>query len=224
MNDSNYRLWADILSGFLRSKKSHLGITIGELENPVKPNEMDPPLEDKETAILETPTNITQATHKTGEQNGLVEFDLLSDIKKIISNPIGIIFLSLVSIFGYIYFASYALYQLISLFYPIYCMYTILHPNSVVEEPPEKTVNLMKYFIIYGHLEAITYIFGLSILYHFKILIVSALIYLMGYQPDWLNSLYQKIIFYDTIAWNLLNAMIQRIREEAIKIKKIEKK
>jgi len=217
MNYPNYKLWNDILSGFLGSKKSHLGITIGELENPAKPNELDLPLEDKEdrgveaSNSLEIPKNIVQ------------EFDLLSDIKKIISNPIGIFFLSLVGIFGYIYFASYALYQLISLFYPIYCMYTILHPRSLNVEPPEKTIHLMKYFIIYGHLEAITYIFGLSILYHFKILIMGVLIYLMGYQPDWLNSLYQKIIFYDTIAWNLLNAMIQRIRDEAIKIKKIEK-
>lgn len=219
MNYSNYKLWIDILPEFLGSKKSHLGITIGELENPTKINEISPPPEDKEIDIP-----ISSETPESAEQKGPTEFDLLSDIKKIISNPIGILFLSLVGIFGYIYFASYVLYQLISLLYPIYCMYTILHSGSN-GEPLESggTIHLMKYFIIYGHLETITYIFGLSLLYHFKILIVCVLIYLMGYQPDWLNSLYQKIIFYDTVTWNLLNAIIQRIREEAVKIKKIEK-
>lgn len=135
-------------------------------------------------------------------------------IKISISDPLGIIVMSALSIFFYIYFANSLLCQLIGLVYPTYHMYKLIVNKKEYNPEP-----IMKYSIIYSHLEIYAYMAQMILsVYHLKLLIIMALIYMLEYQTDWLDHVYQKTILYDKIMINLMHRLLRQIREESIKI------
>lgn len=157
----------------------------------------------------------------TDVKNPLVEsIDIISTLKGYLSDPLGMMTIVFSSFILFLYFASEFICQIVGLFYPAYYLYTIMHykiPNKL-----EKLSLLLKYFIIYAHLELVSSllkIFGLY-LYHLKILITIAILYLFGYQTNALVEIYGQILFYDKILFKLMNSGINRILTEYAVIKK----
>jgi hypothetical protein len=144
---------------------------------------------------------------------------VIKEIKKAVSDPLSIIMIAFASIFSYIYFANEFMCQVLGLFYPIYYLYTLLHKKS--NNKSEKIKSVMKYFIIYGHLEflsALLKIFGFYF-YHLKILVIMCILYFVGYHQEWLALLYEKTIFYDKIASGLAQLGTNKVYTEYSNIK-----
>jgi len=124
---------------------------------------------------------------------------MLTEAKKNISDPLTIAGLISASLFIFFYFANELVYQIIGLYYPCYYLYTLIHYRHA--QKANKIKSIMKYFIIYGHMEllaCIVELFGFY-LHHPKIVIILSLLYMAGYKQLWLDNLYDKVIFYDKI-------------------------
>ena len=138
----------------------------------------------------------------------------LSNLKKSLTDPLSVIIISLFSIFVYVYFANDLICQILGLCYPAYHMYTLLQSKNkdylTIMKP------IMKYFVIYTHIEviaAIFKVFGL-IFSHLKFSLIFLIIYMTEYRLDWLDNMCDKIIYYDKIICSIL----KRIQLEFYKI------
>lgn len=150
---------------------------------------------------------------------------LLFEFKKSVTDPLGILVLAVISIITYIYFASDFLCQLIGLFYPSYYMYILL--NYRIAGKAEKIKSMMRYFIIYGHMEFVTWMFrliGFPVFHHIKILLLLGSVYMAKYRPKWLALIYQKIIFYDQVGLGLCCSSFSKISSEYGKVSSQVKK
>lgn len=147
------------------------------------------------------------------------KFVIFNELKKSASDPLSVIIVLLVSIFSYVYFANELMCQVFGLFYPIYYLYTLLHKKS--SNKAEKIRSIMRYFIIYGHLEFLSAFFRLFgfYFYHLKILIIISILYMAGYRQKWVASLYENMIFYDKIMLALLYSGANKIYLEYYRIK-----
>lgn len=170
---------------------------------------------------------------KSGKDD--LKFSFITELKKTISDPLGIIILLMVSIFTYIYFASELICQALGLFYPAYYMYTLIPcpRNGRLEsqqsrellhfKSPQKSIkikSIMKYFIIYSHLELITSLTRIVGFYftHLKILVIISILYMAGYRQDWLSDVYERILMYDKIIFNAGCSNLQKIHQEYTKM------
>lgn len=138
-------------------------------------------------------------------------------LKKSLSDPLGFIIMLFSSVIMYIYFANDFFCKIVGLIYPAYYTNYLLHVKT--EDRVRKIKSIMKYYIIYSHLEIISYIvYFMPMLYHLKIICLLLLIYTMEYRNDWLNNIYRQVIIYDQVMGNLFSAIVNRIQEESTKI------
>lgn len=163
----------------------------------------------------------------TDNKIGIGAFNLVNEIKKYISDPLGFIIVLLGSLFAYIYFAGELICQILGLFCPCYYLYTLLHFRS--SQKSKKVRSFIKYIIMYGHLEIISSILKIFGFYffHLKILIIISLLYMVGYRQEWLEKTYDTIIFYDKIMIGLFYSAINKFWNEYSNIKNnliVEKK
>lgn len=139
----------------------------------------------------------------------------------------------------YMFFANEIILYLVGLVYPAYSMFQIVsalnnhrskrkntNDKSIALKGnyAEKSISLMKYLVIYSHVEIAGKFIGFSVLpvfYHLKMIWLILLIYLSEYKYEWLDQVYQKVIFYDKVAYNIIYSIIEWIKSEA---KKVEKK
>jgi hypothetical protein len=144
-------------------------------------------------------------------------------LKKLISDPLWMVLMAVLGIIFFIYFANEFMCQLIGLYYPTYCMYTLL--NYSVDDRDRKIISIMKYFIVYNHLEVLTYLLKIiffPFVYHLKFIAIIMLIYSNEYRGDWSHSIYQNAIFYDKVILQMINSIVEWIRDESTKVKKTE--
>lgn len=138
----------------------------------------------------------------------------LSYLKKSLNDPLSIVMTSMFSVFVYVYFVNELFCQSIGLCYPTYHMYAIIETKN---NNTMSTIKLMtKYFLIYSHIEitmTVLKIFGLEFL-HAKFLLIVGLVYMTEYQLDWLDNLYNRLIYYD----KLFVLIVKKIRAECQKI------
>lgn len=147
------------------------------------------------------------------------KFLIVNEIKKFSSDPLRIIIVALISIFFYIYFANEFMCHILGLFYPLYYLYILMHYRNA--NCSEKIRSMIKYFIIYGHIDflsSLTKIVGVY-LYHLKIFVILCVLYMTGYQREWLNVCYDSVIFYDRIFLNMILTFINKIYNEYIRLK-----
>lgn len=145
-------------------------------------------------------------------------FSLLFGIKKSLADPLAILITTIIGLFIYIYFANEFMCQALGLFYPCYHTYALLHYN--IQDKADKIKSMMRYFIIYGHIEllmAIAKLFDMYF-YHLKILVILILLYMTHYRFSILDYLYQKLIFYDKILVGLFGSAILKLHIESTKI------
>ena len=156
--------------------------------------------------------------------NSRKTFNLIQTLKGYASDPLGIATMILSGILLFFYFAGELMFQAFGLFYPTYYLYTIM--NYKIQNKLEKLALLLKYFIIYAHLEFVSSIFKILGLYfsHLKIMVIVLIIYLLKYQPQLLGEIYDKILFYDKIIIRLVESGINSLWSEYLLIrKKMEK-
>lgn len=156
------------------------------------------------------------------------EDPMIDDVSTIFytkTDPLSIFILSFASIFIYIYFVSELICQVIGLFYPVYYLYTLLN-NDDTDHFVGKIQSVIKYFIIYAHLECMTMVTKLFGFYffHLKILMIISVLYMTGYQEHWLQKIYDRIIFYDKILLGLFNTSVVKIQDEYSKANNEAKK
>ncbi|XWV24612.1 hypothetical protein QJ856_gp1175 [Tupanvirus deep ocean] len=159
--------------------------------------------------------NKENASAKKSKEN----YFIINEIKKSASDPLSIIIMVIIALFSYIYFAGEFICQMLGLFYPTYYLYTLLHKRS--SNKVEKVKSIIKYFIVYGHLEflsALFSIFGFHF-YHLKILVILSILYMAGYRQIWLAGVYNKIIFYDKILIGLVQSATNKFYIEYTSVK-----
>jgi hypothetical protein len=162
-------------------------------------------------------STITKLDNKSRVQNDKILF--VNKIKKNASDPLSIIIVLIFSIFFYIYFANEFVYQVLGLFYPTYYLYTLMHYRNTNYR--EKIRSIIKYFIIYGHIEFISSLLKLVgiYFYHLKILVIICALYITGYRQEWLNSFYDNMIFYDRVILDVILTTTNKFYEEYTRIK-----
>lgn len=146
-------------------------------------------------------------------------FNLIEIIKEKISDPLSIILFAIVLSLVYLYMICDIICTSLGLFGPLYYLYTLITPFS--PENVQKFENISKYFIIFGHIELISFIFSvLGIhLYHIKFLILLMILYSMGYQSSLFNKFYDTAILYDKIFYRLILTGYIKIKKELKKTK-----
>ena len=135
-------------------------------------------------------------------------------------DPFGLLFTALICIFMYVYFANEFFCQIFGLYYPIYYLYVLLNLNQTPQQI-FKIKCVIKYFVLYGHLELISSllkIFGLYF-YHLKILVIFTLLYAIRRNQSLLDHMYVKIISYDRVAINIILSLISKCKKEFNKYK-----
>lgn len=130
-------------------------------------------------------------------------------------DPILMIFCILGCIITYVYFACEFICQILGLFIPLTWMFGILNMKTS-KEKNIKIKSLMKYFIIYGHIEFLSLVVGIigMYFYHLRILILVVMLYMSTYRDDWLGNVYGIIIFYDKVAIRMICKGWQRVTIE----------
>lgn len=110
-------------------------------------------------------------------------------------------------VIGYIYFANFIIYQIIGVFVPLYFGYQIISVKNNIKQLRA----LIKYFIIYGHIE---FLFIFLNLYHIRILMVTLLVTSFKYDIEIISEVYNKLISYDKRIISFLQIFINKISQE----------
>ncbi len=167
-------------------------------------------------------TNSNKAnTNKSKKTKSDEKLSIVKEIKKTSSDPLSIIIVVFISLFFYIYFANDFMCHLFGLFYPLYYLYTLMHYRNT--NCSEKIRSVVKYFIIYGHIEflsSLLKIVGVNF-YHLKILVIICALYMTGYRQEWLNTCYDNVIFYDRVFLGMISSTINKIYTEHVRVKTV---
>ncbi len=134
-------------------------------------------------------------------------------------DPLAVVLFLFSGIFIYIYFASEFFCQVLGLFYPIYYLYALLNmPQDIQTNIKIKLV--MKYFVMYGHLEFISSMLKIIGLYlsHMKIIVIIFLLYLVGYNKSMLDYFYDKTLCYNKLTIKLFTNISGIVKNEYSKI------
>ena len=154
-------------------------------------------------------------------------------------DPLIILFAIIFGIFCYVYFVNEFFCQIFGHFYPLYYIYVLLNDKKVKvgdgnerqlvnrrvgdgqrpngrQASASKIKTVMKYFILYGHMEFVSAILKLIGLYfsHIKFLLIIALLYMVGYNEYLLDGFYNKIILYDTVIIKLFSVFVSNVKKE----------
>jgi len=132
--------------------------------------------------------------------------------KQKLTEPFSMLVIGSVTFLSYVYMANDFACQAVGLYYPSYQMSKTL--NQVMPDKKEKLIGLLQYFIIYAHLEAISYPFKMlhiPLNGHAKFIILIYLIYLLDYRRDLLAGIYQKIRKIDNTALTYVNDAMKLI-------------
>ena len=132
-------------------------------------------------------------------------------------DPVVILLASIFALFMYFYFANEIMCQILGLFYPCYCLYGLLHYN--ITDRADKIKSMMRYFIVYGHLEVLLTIGKIFSMYfyHLKIIILLGLLYMAHYRVKLFEKIYLRMIFYDKVLTALLTSLWSKIYAEIVK-------
>lgn len=175
----------------------------------------------KSFTIMENPTESSRQDMEILVKN------ISNNLTTFTKDPIGMVVSSLMLLLVYFCFATTFIYKGISLFIPSYCIYHVLNSNTNQEV---KYKNILTYFFVYSHIEFISDILetvGFGLL-HLKIALVVVLLYTVHYRNEWLEMIYNKIVYFDTIGFYTLFFTYSRLIQEynkfkqTIKIKKNE--
>ena len=211
INPNSWSSWFNYLNPYLIFRKNPQ-VTI---KKPITQN------------IQKTLTDINDKVKKS-DAGKFISEDLVTDVTKNINNgintishlrksftdPLSIIIAGLLSVFIYIYFANDLICQIFGLCYPAYHMYMLL---STKNKDILKNMNpIIKYFLVYTHVEIFASVlkaFGM-IFSHMKLSLIFLVIYMTEYRLDWLNTSYDKIIYYDRIIYSV----VKKIKTECYRV------
>ena len=163
-------------------------------------------------------TGATNTPAKPIDDGSIASSNIVSNLKTTIRDPLSIIAIAISCIIIYIYFANELIYQLLGLFYPNYRIYCLLHGTNQDNDKVDRIISVMKYFVIYAHLEFVSICTGLYF-YHLKILVILFALYMLEYHHQWLSKVFATVIFYDKIVLGLLQSGLNKLYTEYIAIK-----
>lgn len=166
--------------------------------------------------LIRWPTTTEEPAAKpNNSSSGSNSNSFMKTLQNNMKDPLSIFLAGLFGLFIYLYFATDILCCIIGLLYPAYRFYLLLHfrtRNKIVYMK-----SMMRYFIVYSHIEFISYIVKIifqSTFNHLKILLFVMLVYMSLYRIELLENLYNKILLYDEISLNIMYVCLDRFKQE----------
>lgn len=142
-------------------------------------------------------------------------FDIFSSIKnlqkKISGEPFKILISTILGIFAYIYLAGQIFCHFFGLCLPIFYFYQ----QSLTLDKEKKFNSLLQYIVIFTHLETASLFYGLFnfYFYHLKLLTIFILVYLLFYQNEILEIVYEKLILYDNMMIMIIFSYVNNFKK-----------
>ncbi|QGR54155.1 putative membrane protein [Moumouvirus maliensis] len=142
--------------------------------------------------------------------------NIYDKIKTFSNGPLGYSIILSLAILFYIYFANNFIYYIIGLFIPGYWSYILLSDNDSTMIDIQ---NMMTYFVIFSHLEFITFIVeSITSITYLKIAMVIFLTNILIYNTYLLKFIYEKLMELDNILITFIGFVLIQLYQESVKI------